>query len=642
MLHSVGGGRRRQLIGPDEPSPDLRLDRATLARIGAYFRPYWLPSLGVLVCILVGALVGLLPPLLVRALIDEAIPRGDHAQLALLSLGMILAPAAAGLLQVAQTYLNTLVGQRVMLDLRNESYERLIAMPLRFFTATRTGEIMSRLTNDISGIQNVVTNTVVQLLTNTLTILTTLVLIFALDWRLSLLAVAILPLFVLPTRRVGQIRRDLQRATQAKLADLNALMQETLSVSGVLLVKTFAREDDERRRFRQRSGELMALQMRANMVGRWFFMVLGLFGAIGPALVYWYGGYLAIEGALSVGTIVAFVAFLGRLYQPLNALVNWNVEAIASLALFERIFQYLDLRPEIADRPGARPLPPIEGRITFDHVGFSYIPGRPALHDITFEAQPGQIVALVGPSGAGKTTITYLVPRLYDVTEGRVLIDGHDVRDVTRASLAAQIGVVTQETYLFHASVAENLRYARPDATDAELEAACRAAHIHDLIASLPEGYRTKVGERGYRLSGGEKQRLAIARVILKNPRILILDEATSSLDSTSEALIQQALDELMRGRTSLVIAHRLSTIRAADLILVVDGGRIVERGTHAELLAVGGLYTRLYEQQFRPRPRPLPLALADDAAALTAAPVELLPAEEVAQPFSDDVADLA
>jgi ATP-binding cassette, subfamily B, bacterial len=420
----------------------------------------------------------------------------------------------------------------------------------------------------------------------------------SMDWRLALLSLAILPLFILPTRRVGRIRQRLSRETAERRGALAAFMAETLSVSGALLVKAFGRESDEARRYRERSKELMELEVRRGAVGRWFFMFLGLFSAIGPAVIYWYGGWQALAGELTIGTIVAFVAYLNRLYGPVSQLANVHVDVVSALALFERIFAYLDLEPEIRDRPGAARLARLEGRVTFESVSFEYVAGRPALRQVSFEALPGQLVALVGPSGAGKTTVTYLVPRLYDPTAGAVRLDGRDLRDLELEWLRQQVGMVTQETYLFHASVRENLLYGRPDATQAELDAACRAAHLSEVIEALPDGYETLVGERGYRLSGGEKQRLAIARVLLKDPKVLVLDEATSSLDS--EAYIQEALAPLLTGRTSLVIAHRLSTILAADQILVLDRGRLVERGTHAELLARGGLYARLYEEQFK------------------------------------------
>jgi ATP-binding cassette, subfamily B, bacterial len=410
-----------------------------------------------------------------------------------------------------------------------------------------------------------------------------------------------LPFFIFPTRRVGRIRQQLRRQTAEHQGALASVMAETLSISGTLLMKAFARESYEAERFRGKSSDLKDLEIRQRMVGRWFFMVIGLFQSVGPALIYLYGGWLVIQGEISIGTVVAFVAYLRQLYGPVSELANVHVDAMTSLALFERLFHYLDLKPEISDPPNPLVPPPARGEIQFDHVSFGYVEGRLALEDVSFVAQPGQLVALVGPSGAGKTTSTYLVPRFYDPVGGAVRVDGHDVRELSLRWLRSQIGIVTQETYLFHATVNENLLYARPDATEQEIGAACKAANIHEFIVGLPEGYATLVGERGYRLSGGEKQRLAIARVLLKDPRILLLDEATSSLDSRSEALIQAALVPLMEGRTSLVIAHRLSTILAADVILVLDHGRLVEQGTHAELLARGGLYARLYEEQFKP-----------------------------------------
>jgi ATP-binding cassette subfamily B protein len=575
--------------------------REIVPRAAQYLKPYRFRLLLIFVCILASACLNLLPPLLVRAIIDDAVPNRNVQLLVLAAVGSVVVDLTARLIGVGQFSLNVRIGQGVMFDLRNQLYRHLQKQGLRFFTESKSGELMSRVTNDVNGIEGVVTGTLISIVTNITAIVSVMFVITRLNWQMAILSLGILPFFILPTRKVGRIRRELRRQAAERQGALTALMAETLSISGSLLMKAFVQEKYEAERFRERSAELRRLEIRQRTVGRWFFMTIGLFQSLGPAIIFLYGGWLAIQGEITIGTIVAFTAYLAKLYGPVSDLANVHVDTMTSLALFERLFQYLDLKPEIEDAPNAIVPPPAKGEIRFEHVSFGYVPQRLALDDVSFEAKPGQLVALVGPSGAGKTTTTYLLPRFYDPIGGRICIDGHDARSVSLSWLRSQIGSVTQETFLFHATVADNLRYARPTATEAEVEAACKAAYIHDFIVSLPDGYETMVGERGYRLSGGEKQRLAIARVLLKDPRILLLDEATSSLDSRSEALIQAALTPLLEGRTSLVIAHRLSTILAADLILVLDHGHLVERGTHAELLAHGGLYARLYNEQFRP-----------------------------------------
>jgi ATP-binding cassette subfamily B protein len=501
---------------------------------------------------------------------------------------------------------------------------------------------MSRLNNDVVGAQNALTGTFVNVITNVVTVISTLAIMIMLEWRLTLLSIAIVPIFVWPTRRVGRLLRDIRRQSLDLNAKMNALMEETLNINGVLLVKLFGRQADEMEKFSDRSTAVANIGVRLAMVGRWFFIFLGLISAIGTAVVFWGGGHLVLQGAFTIGTIVAFGAYLTQLYGPLSSISNAYVEFATSMVSFERVFEVLDLPLEIEDKSTAAELQDVSGAVSFHNVSFSYteggdggasllgvsaehessdngssvpalarVPDRSlALRDISFAIKPGELVALVGPSGAGKTTVTYLLPRLYDPTTGYICLDGHDLRDVTQKSLAQAIGMVTQETYLFHDTLRANLLYAKPDATQVEIETACQAANIHHFIASLPDGYETVVGERGYRLSGGEKQRIAIARVILKDPRILVLDEATSSLDSQSESLIQEALERIMQSRTSIVIAHRLSTILAADVILVMDEGRLVEQGhrsethsAHEELLARGGLYAQLYQTQFRHTP---------------------------------------
>ena len=575
-------------------------------RVARLFKPYRLQVGLVLLSIFATSGLGVANPILSKVVFDRALFTGSGVHLSLLYVlvGLMVGIAIVqSLIGVAQTYLTTVVGQRVMQDLRNRLYEHLQSMSLRFFTATRTGEIQSRLQNDVGSVQGVVTGTMVNLVSNVLVVASTLFVIFRIDWRLSFVSIAVLPFFILPTRRVGQMRGKIATATQEKMSEIANVIQEALSVSGYLLVRLFGAQSYERQRFREKSQAVRDLQVRQGTVGRWFLAFIMLFASVGPALIYWIGGHEAIGGAISIGTIVAFVGYLGRLYMPCTALVNAHVDVLSAGAVFRRIFDYLDLPVEIADPEHPKRIAAPRGALAFENVSMSYSGEGPpwTVEDLSFEIAPGQMVALVGPSGSGKTTVTYLATRLYDPTRGRVRFDGIDLRELALGDLSRWTAKVTQETTLFHATIAENLRYARPDAAREELERACSIAQVLDVVTALPQGFDTLVGERGYKLSGGERQRLALARVVLRDPRLLILDEATSALDSRSEALIREALEAVLAGRSSLVIAHRLSTVLSAGLILVMDRGRIVERGTHARLLDRGGLYTRLYEEQFLP-----------------------------------------
>ncbi|MSQ14688.1 MAG: ABC transporter ATP-binding protein [Dehalococcoidia bacterium] len=592
--HSISDKQRPRPTRPVWP---------TLRGAIGLLRPYRLIVLIYIFTIILSSLAGLGQPLLIRELIDRALPQKDGDLLNLLVLGIVVLVILAALNSTLQSYLSNLAAHGVMFDLRSRIYRHLTGMSLRWFTANRTGESISRVSNDVGGIQGVITDTMGGVVGDVITLVSTLVVMFGMDWRLALFSIICVPIFIIPAKRVGGMQRQLVGETQEQMAGMNSQMQESLSVSGALLMKTFGRQDDEIDTFYQTARKVRDLNIRRALIGRWFRTSINLFGSITPAVVYWYGGHQIIGGEASLGTVVAEAALLGRLFGPISSLLGVHISVLSSVALFERIFDYLDLAHEIKDAPHATKLRNVRGGISFDDVSFSYVKGHPTLHNLSFEVPAGKFAALVGPTGAGKTTIAYLIPRLYDVDNGRVLVDCQDVREVTQASLAEAIGMVNQEPFLFHTSIRGNLRYARPDATDHEVEAAARAADIHGFIVRLPHGYETIVGERGYRLSGGEKQRVAIARAILKDPAILILDEATSSVDTATERIIQQAIERLSHGRTVIAIAHRLSTILSADVILVIDHGRLVDSGRHEELLARGGLYADLYEKQFGARP---------------------------------------
>jgi ATP-binding cassette subfamily B protein len=583
---------------PDKPRIRRKVD---WRRILALFRPYWWEQSLVFGCIVVAALLGLIPGFMTARIIDVAIPQKNFRELTI-DVGIILGTALVSMgFGVAQGWMNSLVGEGIMRDIRTRLVSHLHRMPLSFFTGTKTGEIMNRVSSDVDNVDNVVTGTLTTIITNVVMILSTVVAMFVWNWRLAVISLIVVPFMILPLGPVGRRMYDIRKKTREQRDAIESITQETLSISGITLIKSFAREAYERARFYDVGTRLMNLEVRLAMVGRWFLASVTAMVLVGPAIVWLGGGWLALRGALDVGVIVAFIGYIqGRLYGPAAALVGVQVQIVSALAVFERIFDYLDMKTEDYDPPGAVTLTDIQGEVRFDRVTFGYDTDRVILHDVSFDIKPGQVAALVGPSGAGKSTITQLVPRFYDPQDGRVLVDEHDVKTLTLESLRAGIGIVTQETYLFHDTIAANLRYAKPDASEDELISAARSANIHEFITTLPLGYETVVGERGHKLSGGERQRLAIARVLLKNPCILILDEATSALDSHNEAAIQEALDVVMRGRTSLVIAHRLSTIVNADVIFVVENGRIVESGSHAVLLARNGPYARLYRTQFR------------------------------------------
>ncbi len=612
-----------------------------LKRVLGYAKPYRNKLFIMLLTILMSTALSMVVPLALRELIDHAIPERDSGKLNLLAFALFFIPLLNSAVLIYQRWLNSSIGEGLIYDLRRELYSHMQRMSVRFYVANKTGELMSRLNNDVVGAQQAINNTFVALITNTVSVIGVLLVMLSLEWRLTLAGLIILPLVVIPARRFGRNLRGVVHDAMTFNAKMNAMMNETLNINGIMLTKLFGRAQDESQRFDDRARKVADIGVKRAVMGSLFFAILGLIGAFGTAVVYWMGGHLVLSGALTVGTLVAFAALLGNLYGPLQALVNAPVELVSSLVSFERVFEVVDLPVEVQEKEKPVTLKNLRGKIEFEDVTFSYtaieapslsktqrfdeedveavLSDAPvngsaaplsqartdAVQNISFTIEPGQLAALVGPSGAGKTTITYLLPRLYDPTSGVIRIDGHDLRDVRLKDLADHIGMVTQESYLFHDTIRTNLLYAKPDATQAELETACKAANIYDFISELPNGFDTIVGERGYRLSGGEKQRIAIARVILKNPQILVLDEATSHLDSQSELLIQNALEKLMQNRTSLVIAHRLSTILAADVILVMNRGQLVECGTHEELLAQGGLYAELYETQFKLKEAP-------------------------------------
>ena len=599
-----GGGRSpRGFLTEEEKKNKPKVTKELLLRILSYLKPYWPQFLLVFLAILLSATVGLLPSIITGRIVDEALVGKNMKLLIQLLLAAFGTLTVSQVIGVLESYINAWISQRIIFDMKNQMYDHLQHMPHAFFTSERQGDIITRMNTDISGVSSVISGTLSSIVSNVATVVTSLIALFTMSWQLALVGMVVIPLLILPTRSVGHTRWKLLSQSQAKNDEMNQLINETLSVSGSLLVKLFAREELEYARFVGVNEELTRLHLKEQRSGKWFGVVMGMFTQLGPLLIYFAGGWLIIaksDTSLTVGTITATVALINRLYRPVQSLLNIQVDFTRSLALFTRIFDYFDMENPIVCKDNGKKPDMKHADIRCEHVAFSYDPEKPLLTDIDFTVPAGKMYAIVGPSGSGKSTVVNLIPRLYDVQGGRVTVGGVDVRDMDLKYLRSNIGMVTQESYLFNGTIRENLLYAKPDATDEELENACRIANIHSYIAAQPEGYETLVGNRGLKLSGGEKQRLSIARVILKDPSILILDEATSALDSISENAIQEALEHLMQGRTSIVIAHRLSTILKADRILVVQNGKIAESGTHESLLTQNGVYRELYETQFR------------------------------------------
>ena len=594
-------GMGRSYLTDEEKKNAPKVTSALLKRIFSYLKPYWRQLLLVLLCIAVSSVCSLFPSILTGRIIDEGLIGRNLQALIRLILMTLALHFGSNLIGVGESYLNSWIAQHISYDMRNQMYRHLQKMSQRFFTSANQGDIITRMTSDISGVESVITSTFTNILSNVITLVVAIIAMFQKNWVLALVGLVVVPLFTLPTRMAGKTRWKLAGEAQACNDEINGILNETLSVGGPLLVKLFGQEDKEYDRYKDANGRMIRLNIRERMAGRWFFMLLSTLTTIGPMLLYLVGGILIMkyDSSLTVGDITVLVALLGRMYGPVNSLLNIQVDWIRSMAMFTRIFEYYDMKVEIDDKPDAVELTGAKGEVRFDHVDFSYDGERQILKDISFTLKSGDCVAIVGPSGSGKSTIVNLIPRLWDVCAGSVTFDGHDVRDLTLHSLRDEIGVVTQETYLFNGTIRENLLYAKPEATEEEMIEACRKANILDFIERQPEGLDTMVGNRGLKLSGGEKQRISIARALLKDPALLVFDEATSALDSISEAAIQAAINPLIEERTSILIAHRLSTILAADEILVVRDGQIVERGTHKDLVNAGGTYQELYETQF-------------------------------------------
>ena len=596
------GKASRNFLTEEEIANRPKVTAKLLKRIGSYLLPYWKQFTLVILAIILSSIFGLLPALLTGRIIDEGLIGRDLDALVWLIVISFSVTVGSNLIKVLESYLNIWIAEHITYDMRNSMYQHLQAMPHKFFTTNNQGDIITRMTSDIAGVQQIITNTLTSILSNFITLVVAMIAMYQKNWILATVGIVIVPLFMLPTKKVGKTRWNLTRETQACNDQINGILNETMSVSGQMLVKLFNKEDYEFNRYQSANQKMVKLKIRESMAGRWFRVVLSTFSNIGPMLIYFVGGILMMkyDADLTVGDVTVLVALLGRMYAPVNSLLNIQVDWIRSMALFTRIFDYFDMKREIENDPEAITLAVIAGDIKFEHVSFAYESNRMILKDISFDLQQGKSIAIVGPSGAGKSTIVNLILRLFDVTDGKITIDDIDVRKFDLGFLRRNIGVVSQDTYLFNSTIKENLLYAKADASDDELIQACKNANIHDFIVAQPDGYNTMVGNRGLKLSGGEKQRISIARVLLKDPKILIFDEATSSLDSISENLIQAAIDSLISTRTSIIIAHRLSTILAANEILVVKDGQIVERGNHNDLVLQGGVYTELYETQFR------------------------------------------